>query len=150
MPSYNKAKLLNLLEQRRAAWLTMRDLSDRFQEASSEKELARGRIHEETRGLRLLDGFLARFLSLPADEAFALSGDEVETYEAERQGEKVRYRTGIGFGTYRQYINARDKAARLSESLDAARTIHEERFGIVPNLVDAVRSWGFANPELEI
>jgi hypothetical protein len=150
MPSYNKAKLLNMLEQRHAASLSMRDLSERFRDASSEKEVARSKIYEETRGRRLPDGFLARLLGLPADEALALTSEEIDTFSEVIGGEERHFRTGIGFATYRRFINARDKAARLSDALESARTILEERFGIVPNLVDAVRSWGFADPELEI
>lgn len=150
MASYDKPKLLALMEQRRAAHLNLTDLSGRLRDAREEMSAAKNRIDADSRRLRLPDGFLNRLLALPTNEALSLSAEEVGTY-ADHPGEDAqRYKTGIIFSVYRQYIQARDKAARLKEAEENAQNDFSERFGIVPHLIAAVREWGFADPELEM
>lgn len=150
MASYDKPKLLALMEQRRTAHLSLADLSERLRDANTERETAKNKIHVDSQSARLPDGFLSRLLALPTNDALSLSGDGVQFYE-EQSGENVRrYKTGINFATYRQYINARDKVERLKEASETAQNNFSERFGIVARLRDAVREWGFADPELEM
>lgn len=150
MASYDKAKLLTLMEQRRAAHLNLTDLSGRLRDAQEERVTAKNRIDADSRRLRLPDGFLNRMLTLPTNEALSLSADEVGTYQDHPGEDAPRFKTGIIFSVYRQYIQARDKAARLKESYESAQNDFSDRFGIVPLLIDAVREWGFADPALEM
>lgn len=146
MSSYDKPKLLALMEQRRTAQLSLTDLSGRLREANTEREIARNKIQTDSLNVRLPDGYLTRLLTLKTDEALSLSVDEVQMY-AEQE---AQHYTNINFATYRQYILARDKAARLGEAYESAQKDFNERFGIVASLRDAVREWGFADPELEM
>lgn len=138
------------MEQRRTAHLSLLDLSERLRDANEERGTAKSKIITDSSRLRLPDGFLNRMLELSTSEALSLSGDELETY-TDRPGEDApRYKTGINFSTYRRFIQARDKAARLKETHENVKNDFDERFGIVPRLIDAVRAWGFADPELEM
>jgi hypothetical protein len=150
MASYDKSKLLQLLELRRAAFLQLRDANDRFSDARTERERYRNSILTDASDKRVPNDFLDRMLKLPTNDALALSADEVEIYSVQYDNEVRRYKTGIGLNLYRRFIAARDKAARLGELHDRAQTDIDERFGIVPRLVEAVREWGFTDPELEI
>lgn len=146
MASYDKAKLLALMEQRRTAQLTLSDLSVRLREANTERDMARNKIQADSRNNPLPGGFLSRLLTLKTDEALNLSVDEVQS----RTVGDVTYNTNINFYTYRQFILARDKAARLEEALGNAQKDFSDRFGIVSSLLAAVREWGFGDPELEM
>jgi len=150
MASYNKSKLLQLLEQRRAAFLLLRDASDRFTDARTEKERYRNAMLADSRNKLVPDDFLNRLLKLPTNDALALSADEVGIYVAMQGNEERRYRTGINLNHYRRFIAERDKAARLGELLERNQNEIDERFGIVHSLVEAVCEWGFADPTLEI
>lgn len=146
MASYDKSKLLALMEQRHAAQLSLSDLSSRLREAAQEREVVKGAIKANSQSARLPDGFLNRLLTLETNEALSLTVDEVQTH---KEG-AVSYYTNINFATYRRYILARDKAARLGETYESANNDFSERFGIVASLRNAVREWGFADPELEM
>lgn len=146
MASYDKPKLLTLMEQRRTAQLSLTDLSGRLREANTERDVARNKIQTDSRSVRLPDGFLNRLLTLKTDEALSLTADEVQICT----GQAARYYTNINFATYRQYILARDKVARLGEAYESAQKDFNERFSIVTSLRDAVREWGFSDPELEM
>lgn len=146
MASYDKPKLLALMEQRHAAQLTLTDLSGRLREANTERDAARNKIHTDSLSSRLPDGFLNRLLALKTDEALSLAVDDVQI----RKEQEAQYYTNINFDTYRKYILARDKAARLGESYESLQKDLSERFGIVSSLCDAVREWGFTDPELEM
>lgn len=146
MASYDKPKLLALMEQRRTANLSLTDLSGRLREANTEKNVARNKIQADTLNVRLPDGFLNRLLTLKTDEALSLTVDEVQIF-TEQEGQ---YFTNINFAAYRKYILARDKAARLGAACESAQNNFSEQFSIVASLRDAVREWGFADPELEM
>lgn len=146
MASYDKPKLLALMEQRRTAQLSLTDLSGRLREANTEREVVRNKIQTDSRSVSLPDGFLNRLLTLKTDEALSLTVDDVQIF-TERE---VRYCTNINLATYRRYILARDKAARLGEAYERAQKDFSEQFSIVASLRDAVREWGFADPELEM
>lgn len=150
MASYDKPKLLALMEQRRTAHLSLLDLSERLRDANEERGTAKSKIITDSSRLRLPDGFLNRMLTLPTNEALALSADEVQTYTDRPGDDAPVYKTGINFATYRQFIHARDKVVRLKEAHENTQNNFNERFGIVARLRDAVREWGFADPELEM
>lgn len=62
MPSYDKEKLLRLLEQRRRAHVALRDLSDRREVAKQEAGVLRGRIFHTADGRAHRDGVIDRLL----------------------------------------------------------------------------------------
>ncbi|MDO9010778.1 MAG: hypothetical protein Q7U78_03065 [Gallionella sp.] len=146
MASYDKDKLLALMEQRHAAQLSLADLTKRLREANTERDIARNKIQTNSDSARLADGSLNHLLALETDEALNLTADEVQIYT--KQGSQ--YYSNINFSAYRQYILARDKARRLGETYESAQKDFNERFGIVSSLRDAVREWGFTDPELEM
>lgn len=149
MASYDKQKLLALLERRRAAVLVAQDLNVRYRDAKDDMNSALSRIRSGSDRYRLPSGHLERLLNLPTNEALALTADGVQSYADGPGTDASRYSTGIDFSTYRNYIKARDLTNRLTEQLRIAKE-NLEQFAITSHLIDAVREWGFIDPQLEM
>ncbi len=149
MASYDKKKLLALLERRRAAALVAQDLNERHRDAKGDMNNALTRIRSGSDRYRLPSGHLEHLLNLPTNEALALTADDVQAYADGPGADASRYHTGIDFSTYRHYIAARDLTNRLTEQLRIAKE-NLEQFAITSHLIDAVREWGFTDPQLEM
>jgi hypothetical protein len=110
MASYDKQKLLALMERRRAAYLVLQDMSDRQRTARGDMNSALRTIESSFSHYRYLfpSGHLDRLLNLPTNEALALTADSVQTYVDGSGEDAARYSTGIQFNVYQQYILARD------------------------------------------
>lgn len=149
MPSYDKQKLLALLERRRRAHSALTDLSARWRDAKADKVFIENHIRNAALGHRAPAGFVERLLSLPLLEVATMTAADIQGYDRKIGNVTHRYQTGVNFQTYQNYIKAREKEKRLAEQLAGAK--HEfEHFAITPRLRDAVRAWGFTDPELEL
>lgn len=136
MASYNKAKLLRLLEQRHSAHLALTDLSSRAREAREDfrhhQGINRRAGSTGSASLRKVE----RLLALPLVEAETIQREEVEE-------------AGLHYPNWARYLAAWRKLIRLEQQNEAAKTEFDD-FAVVPRLCEAVRDWGFRNPELEI
>lgn len=136
MASYNKAKLLRLLEQRHGTHLALTDLSDRAREAREDfrhhREMNRRAGSAGATSFRKVERLLAR----PLVEAEAIQREEVED-------------AGLHYPNWARYLAAWRKMTRLEQQIGAAKTEFDS-FAVVPRLCEAVRDWGFRDPELEI
>lgn len=143
MPSYNREKLERLIEARRAALLRRRDVYERANDAREESNRRRERIRYAAQQVATPTEFVERLLALRDDEAMALPDDEIDTYRRPYQGGAERgFNSGIAVESYRRYIAARREVDRLAALLaDAQADVEQHR--IVPNLVEAVKQWGF-------
>lgn len=150
MPSYDKPKLLKMLEQRRAAFLGLRDLNERLRDAQAQRAHLSGAIRSAATEQGANFDAIDRLLAMPVDAARRLSKEEVEIYEIELGSRVQRYLSGISFETFQRYLDAREKVERLQQQLCHAQEAIDARFAIVPRLIEAVRGWGFRDPELEI
>ena len=149
MPSYDKQKLLALMEARRAAHLALTDLGDRWRATRDSKAALASRIRAAAVEYRAPAGFVERLLSLPLAEASTLSADEVQGYERRSENTTYRHQTGVNFASFQRYIAIREKEEHLSAQFAVAGRDFDDRFSIVPRLRDAVLAWGFSDPELE-
>lgn len=149
MAAYDKDKLTRLLERRRAAYITLRDYSDRAREAREHLTRMIGHIRlcaDDVAAREVVDPLLR----LSVTEAAKLTQRQVEAYEV-RRGEVVAgYRTGVSMSQWREYLAVRGKAERLQGEMAKVEQNINQQFTIVPALVDAVKKWGFANPEMEV
>lgn len=149
MPSYNIQKLTTLIESRRSAGVTLRDLSERYRTAKDDVERYRNSIMTNAERRPLDSGLIRQLMELPADQALALKAKDVEEYKFKTPGGKeVEAYTGVQWSTFRSYIECRDRCRLLNSQREAAQTAFKDRFGIVPRLVDAVTDWGFKKPDL--
>lgn len=150
MPSYDKPKLLVLMEQRRAAHLMITDLSDRWRDAKDSNASIAARIRSDGIEYRAPSEFVERLLALPLAEAAVLTADDVQGYVRQIGNVTHRYSTGLNFQNFQRYVETREIEKRLAERLATARAEFNERFAIVPRLRSAILTWGFTDPELEL
>lgn len=147
MASYDKAKLTRLLERRRAAYITLRDYNDRAREAREALVRKANYLRDWAGGAAdAVEGMMR----LPLAEAAELTRGKIESYEVLNRGQVVSLRTGVRFDQWGEYLALRGKAERLQGEADKVQQSIEQQFGIVPSLLEAVKKWGFANPELEV
>jgi hypothetical protein len=152
MASYDRNKLLDMIEARRRAHLALTDLGDRAREARREANLLRSLILEKSAVRAQQRGHIDRLLRLDYEEACRLTTAEIQEYVHRQRAddEGIVLETSINAETYRKYIARRERAARLFEEHDAAAKDFQARFAIVARLVDWVKERGFRNPELEV
>lgn len=149
MQSYDREKMIRLLERKRADYMTLRDFSDRAREAR--EALIRHQNHmrhaAQAKGAsNVLDGLFR----VPLASVGTLARKQVEAYEIARGETIYSYTTGVSWSEWQQYIALRTKAERLvAEEKKHQDNVHRH-FAIVQPLLDAVKGWGFNNPELEV
>ena len=149
MASYNKGKLIALLERRRAAFSTLRDYSDRARDASG---VARKRADQM---MANADHYSSRnvvdkLLRLSADDAAKLTQAQVEEYEVTGGNVTTTRLTGIKMGSWNEYLALRAKADRLGAEEARVSEGIQQQFAVLPGLLEAVKKWGFADPEMEV
>lgn len=150
MASYDKQKMVAILERRRTAFFRLRDLTERGSEARTTMLRMRMSIENNARERGATD-IAARLLALPLHQALPLRQDDVEGYTVKRKdGSEERWRTGVDFGTWNKFQHAREKHERLVAAEAECRAQIDVEFAIVPNLLGAIREWGFPSPELEV
>lgn len=146
MASYDKQKLVRMLEQRSRASVAIRDISVRRREVRSEASRLRSVILQHANR----SGEVERLLNLPTVEATALSTDDIQGYDVQVGNVRVIRDTDVNAQTYRRFIELRDRAARLDGELEILSEDFRARYGIVANLVSFVKEQGFADPEVEV
>ena len=65
-------------------------------------------------------------------------------------GNKYSLTTGVSWDWWTQYLALRGKAERLASEEKKHSENVQRQFAIVQPLLEAVRDWGFNNPELEV
>ena len=152
MPSYDKEKMLNMLEQQRRSFRVIRDLHERVMERRRDISFKTSHLRNLARGVEAED-FLEKLLALPLAEANALPREEVEGYQKDKYGllskTPTQYTSGISFGFWRELNHERGRMARLEAEYDRHKAEHDERFACMNNLKNAINAWGFSNPEDE-
>lgn len=146
MPSYDKEKLVRMLEQRRRAQVALRDLSDRRLDAKQQTASLRAAILHDAKGWAGHE-VVNRLLKLSVAEAAKLSAAEIQE---QAMSDGRIWKTGINVDNYRRFIALRDRAQRLDRECDNETRDFQARFGIVRQLIEAVQGWGFVNPEMEV
>jgi hypothetical protein len=137
MASYNKEKLLKLLERRRMGALALRDCSNRRYEAQDDANRLRTSMLVAGRNLRANAGAeLERILGLPLDKVQSIRVDEVSALVDPVQ--------------WRQWLFARARKERLDAECETLEQQNAEAFAIIPELLLKVREWGFNDPEYEV
>lgn len=150
MASYDKQKLVRMLEQRSRASVAIRDISERRREVRSEASRLRSVILQHANHRANRSGEVERLLDLPTVEATALSTDDIQGYDVQVGNVRVIRDTDVNAQTYRRFIELRDRAARLDGELEILSEDFQARYGIVANLVSFVKEQGFADPEVEV
>lgn len=150
MASYDKQKLVRMLEQRARVFGARRDVSERRRVAREEASRLRSLILHHANHRANRSGEVERLLNLPTAEVIALDTDEIQGYDVQVSNVRVVRDTDINAQTYRRYIELRDRAKRLDDEVAILSKDIEERFGIVDNLVSFVKEKGFADPEVEV
>jgi len=150
MASYDKQKLVRMLEQRRSAMVARRDISERRRDVREEASRLRSLIEYQATRFANRSGEVERLLNLPTVEAIAMDTEEIQGCDVQVGNVRIIRETGINAQTYRRYIELRDRAKRLDDELEILSKDIQERYGIVSNLVDFVKGKGFADPELEV
>lgn len=147
MASYDKPKLLKMIEQRQQARVALHDLHERYRDAKQVANHLRAVIESAAGHRAMRDGVVDRLMKLSTKEAARLSSAEIQEY-TDTAG-AVRG-TGINVDNYRRYIAARDSSQRLASEHENGRSDFGARFACVGRLVQAVKDWGFTDPELEV
>jgi hypothetical protein len=148
--SYDKPKLIALLEARNAEFVQISDISARLRDARTALDKMKTHIRLAASQFGASAVAVDHLLGLPLAEAQRLSQEEIEGYEMEDHRGVRKYLTGINVQNFTAYLNARAAAEHLKRQYAAAEADFDVRFGIVPRLLEAVESWGFKNPRKEI
>jgi hypothetical protein len=136
MASYDKPKLLALLERRRAHYVSARDVRARYSDATDNVNRWRNTIRAASRGLRpAAESQVEALLQMPLAAALGESRESVGTL--------------IDWTSWGELLRARARQERLGTEQERMREVGGQ-FAIVPELLEAVRKWGFRDPELEV
>lgn len=150
MASYDKRKMLHILEEQRRSFSVKRDLRERIKER---RKGINSKIHY-LRSCATSAGatpyFEDKLMALSLEDAIALPRESVECFQREKyrlQGTtSEEYSTGISFGDWQELNQERSRMARLQEEEASHSKLHDERFACTKKLVEAVKSWGFNDP----
>lgn len=148
MASYNKGKLIALLERKRAAYLTLRDYGDRARDAR--RILTQRANHLRDKANYSARESIEKMLSLSPDEALKLSQAQIEEYEDHSGRSSVTKMTGINFAEWQEYLAMRAKVDRLDGEHTRVQEGIDRQFSVLPSLLEAVKKWGFSDPEREV
>lgn len=139
------------MEAERLARDGLRSLMERQSDARDEMRRAKLTIENCHAAFRHGVGDL---LQMPLSRAVSLSQRDVETFAPPRAApfgeDDVRQRTGINWNSWKTYLLTRTRYERITEEYEKAKESAAVKFAIIPNLVDAVIAWGFADPRKEI
>ena len=154
MPSYDKEKLLRMMQARRVEFLATRDLNDRLRNAREEVRRVRTHIEQSAQYAGARD-FIEGLLNLPLAQAATLPRQQVEGYPEVRIGQingeqEARIASGVSYAMWTDFIQAREREGRMQQEQERVQEQMNERFACVPNLQSAVREWGFTDPEREM
>lgn len=150
MASYDKPKLIGMLEARNAAFVQIRDISARLRDAQSNADKLKTHIRFAASQFGASGSAVERLLAMPLEDALRLTAEQIEGFEIEERNGTRKYLTGINVQNFAAYLNARSAVVHLQRQYDSAQADIDERFAIVPKLVEAVTSWGFKDPRKEV
>jgi hypothetical protein len=137
MASYNKAKLTALLERQHAHGVMAHDVSNRRQDAKDTVNRIKNHIRAACRGLRPdAERKVDEILRMPAAQALGVSREITDQF--------------IPWSTWQDLLQAMGRLERLEAEVERLAGIREEQFAVIPNLLHAVRRWGFKDPTMEV
>ena len=145
MPSYDKPKLMKLLERQRTFMLQRRDINKRYQEARTDLSRPRAGLERGAHAAGAHD-HIERLLRLPLAEAMKLTKEDVTSYL--RPGNTQRFNANINFSDWSSYLGGLMRFERLAG--EVATYESNAQFAIVPKLLEAVQAWGFHDPMREM
>ena len=145
MPSYDKPKLMKLLERQHTFMMQRRDLSDRHRDARDDLSRPRAALERGAHAVGAHD-HIERLLRLSLGEAIELTKDDVTSYQ--RPGNAQRFDANINFENWKSYLAQRARVERLAG--EVAAQADNAQFAIVPQLLEAVQGWGFRDPMQEM
>lgn len=153
MPSYDKEKLMRMMQERRVGFLASRDLSERLRGLRAQASRMEQGMRINAQSVDAAD-FMEILLGLPLEEAMARPADKVETYirlmkRVSGEMEKV-FSSGINYSTWCEFNQVRMRIERIQIEQSRHDGLMSERFAILPKLKDAVVGWGFNNPDHEM
>lgn len=153
MPSYDKAKMMRLLEARRLMFLRANDYSSRI--ADLRGMLSAKQRHMENSGNYYeCRTFVDSLIKLPLEQARALKREEVEICNRvthTRSGShSSEVTTGISFGLWGEYLQLLERRQRLEMEAEQLRQSRDQQFACVAPLLAAVSGWGFHSPENDL
>lgn len=154
MPSYDKEKMLRILEEQRRGFSVSRDLMDRIRRRHEQINAKLDYLRRCAASTGATDYFEDTLALLSVENAMALPREKVESFKRANyslQGSSYdEISSGIQFGDWQELNQERSRLQRLQSELDQANKLHQERFACVGKLVEAVEDWGFNNPSDEL
>lgn len=153
MPSYDKEKLLRMMQERHIGFLAVRDLRDRQRNVRMQIESMKRRIRECAASMGAND-HAEGLLHLSLADAAALTTEAVESYvQVQHRSSGVieqKFQSGIGYAMWTEFNHLRERYERQENEVGRIQASADERYAILPGLMEAVRRWGFSDPEKEM
>ena len=154
MASYDKEKLLRMMEERRRSFSVQRDLSDRIQDCHRDITAKQAYLRRCASSSGATDYFEDTLVQLSLEDALALPQERVTTVKRAKYGwqspEYEEHSTGIRFGDWQELNHERARMKRLQAESARHGKLHAERFACLRILVEAVQDWGFRDPADEL
>lgn len=153
MPSYDKEKLMRMMQEQRVGFLASSDLSERLRGLRSQSSRMEQGMRTSAQSVDATD-FLEILLELPLEKAVERPLEQVETYHRlvkKAAGDvKAEFSSGINYSTWCEFNQVRLRMQRIESEQNRHNGLMNERFAILPKLKDAVVDWGFNNPDHEM
>lgn len=153
MPSYDKEKLMRMMQEQRVGFLASSDLSERLRGLRSQSSRMEQGMRTSAQSVDATD-FLEILLELPLEKAVERPLEQVETYHRlvkKPAGDvKAEFSSGINYSTWCEFNQVRLRMQRIESEQNRHNGLMNERFAILPKLKDAVVDWGFNNPDHEM
>ncbi|MEG2280218.1 MAG: hypothetical protein RSB86_11180 [Comamonas sp.] len=153
MPSYDKEKLMRMMQEQRVGFLASSDLSERLRGLRSQSSRMEQGMRTSAQSVDATD-FLEILLELPLEKAVERPLEQVETYHRlvkKAAGDvKAEFSSDINYSTWCEFNQVRLRMQRIESEQNRHNGLMNERFAILPKLKDAVVDWGFNNPDHEM
>lgn len=154
MPSYDKEKMLRMLEEQRRGFSVLRDLMERIRGSHEAINSKLGYMRRCADSMGSTDYFEDTLAALSLEDAMALPREKVERFQRPNYGVHTTtyddFASGIGFVYWQELNQERCRLKRLQAELQHSQKLHDERFACTRNLVEAVQDWGFNDPAQEL
>lgn len=138
MPSFNHEKLDRLLERARSARLSTQDISARLRDVRSDcSSLESGILRIVSGGGRGIAPQVTELLRLPLSEAELIEDDVLLSWNINPQN-------------FHALQDARKRMVTLASNHEKASLAYDAASGGLNTLCEAVISWGFPDPRLEL
>ena len=154
MASYDKEKLLRMMEEQRRSFSVQRDLGDRIQDCHRDITAKQAYLRRCASSSGATDYFEDTLVQLSLEDALALPQERVTTVKRAKYGLQSttyeQHSTGISFGDWQELNHERARMERLRTEMDRYSKLHGERFACTQKLIEAVKDWGFRDPADEL